>query len=91
MNKMTEEHKRVVHYCIQGMRDETKERFMKERHMTDRKAGQIVKSTANKWFAICKNRCKGISRNELGCYWMHVRKSEKPDQYWMSDVEYYIS
>lgn len=89
MNKMTTEHKRVVHYCIAGMRDEIKERLSKERHLTDGKAARIVESTANKWVAIAKNRCKGISHNELEIYWKHVRRTSMPFTYVLTDVAYY--
>lgn len=83
MNKMTEEHKKTVRDCIEGMRNEIKERLMKEWHLTDSKTSRIVESTANKWFAIAKNRCKGISKNELGNYWKYVRKTDvkSPDLY----------
>ena len=91
MNKMTEEHKRVVNYCIMGMRDEIKELLSKETYLTDGKAGRIIYSTANKWFAIAKNRCKGISKNELGIYWKTARRTKMPFSYAATKSAYYIS
>lgn len=73
MRKMTELDRRVTSGCMLEMKWEVKERFAKEKNLSNSKARFIIEDASRKWFGKAKNEAKGVSKNELYIYWKNRR------------------